>query len=320
LIRHKNESYSGGHPAIIDRGLWNNVQSLRDDNIQGTRRKVRATKESLFVGILSDAAGTLYTPTHANKNGRRYRYYTSQAVMRKTVKSSSPARIPAHDLETAILDRILVWLQTPKELLASLRDETTTAVPEGFFARLIAQAAETAKHWFERSATDRTRFLKAILGRVVIYPAHVEIRLSVPTFVNEIIGEGLTVPNLPLIVTIDTQFRHVQQGRALRLVVGNTNITTDASRLAILMAVARARLWYEQVTIGEANSIAELACLHGISSRFIRIQMKLVQLSPRSIECLLNQPESLPLSLDDLLAAVPMKWSEQTIGSSLRIA
>src|SRR6185312_170116 len=87
LIKHKNESYPGQHPAIIDRETWDKVQSLLDDNIQGNRRKVRATKESLFTGILFDAAGTLYTPTHANKNGRRYRYYTSQAIIKRIEKS-----------------------------------------------------------------------------------------------------------------------------------------------------------------------------------------------------------------------------------------
>ena len=164
------------------------MQSLLNDNIQGKRRKVRATKESLFTGILFDDAGTLYTPTHANKNGRRYRYYTSQAVIKKTGKGSTPARIPAHDLETAVVDRILDWLQTPTELLAALRDETTQAAPEGVFVRILAQAAKTAQSWQERIAADRTQFLKTVIERVVIHPSHVEIRLRVPALVNEILG------------------------------------------------------------------------------------------------------------------------------------
>ncbi|MGB7189484.1 MAG: recombinase family protein [Acidobacteriaceae bacterium] len=45
-IKHKKESYPGQHPAIIDREIWDKVQSLLDDNIQGKCRKVRATKES----------------------------------------------------------------------------------------------------------------------------------------------------------------------------------------------------------------------------------------------------------------------------------
>ncbi len=85
-IKHKKDSYPGEHPAIIERETWDKVQSLLDSNIQGKRRKARATKDSLFTGILFDAVGTLYTPTHANKNGRRYRYYTSQAAIKKTEK------------------------------------------------------------------------------------------------------------------------------------------------------------------------------------------------------------------------------------------
>jgi hypothetical protein len=42
--------------------------------------------------------------------------------------------------------------------------------------------------------------------------------------------------------------------------------------------------------------------------------LKLVQLSPQSIEKLMNRPELLPLSLDDLLTAIPMNWNEQVVG------
>ncbi len=44
------------------------------------------------------------------------------------------------------------------------------------------------------------------------------------------------------------------------------------------------------------------------------MQIKLVQLSPQSIENLMTRPESLPLSLNDLLAAIPLDWREQSRG------
>lgn len=313
LIKHKKESYPGEHSAIIDRDTWDKVQSLLDDNIQGKRRKVRATKESLFTGILFDAAGTLYTPTHANKNGRRYRYYTSQAIIKKIKKSNVSARIPAHDLEQAVVDRMLEWLQTPTQLLTALRDETTVA-PEGFLDRIIAQASATAQRWRERITSDRTQFLKTVIERVVIHPASVEIRLRVPALVNEILSGGQPGVDFPPFASVECPFRHVRHGRTLRLIVGNTNITTDASRQAILKAIARARCWYEQITTGKATSIAQLARIDGVSPRFIRMQMKLVQLSPQSIENLMTRPESLPLSLDDLLVSIPMDWREQSFG------
>jgi ParB-like chromosome segregation protein Spo0J len=135
---------------------------------------------------------------------------------------------------------------------------------------------------------------------------------------------GLTeVPTIRLesltedqIASIECPFRHVRQGRAVRLVVGDTNITTDASHQAILKAIASARRWYEQITTGKSSNIAQLAGIDGVSPRFIRMQMKLVQLSPQSIENMMTRPESLPLSLDDLLALIPMDWRKQSLGLS----
>ncbi len=161
----------------------------------------------------------------------------------------------------------------------------------------------------------------------------VEIRIRVPQFIHQLLGNntpmaesraenttGTPQAHLQLIASIECPFRHIPQGRALRLIVGNTNITTEASRQAILKAIARARQWYEQITVGEVGSIEQLAGMHGVSARFIRAQMKLVQLSPQSIERFVSRPESMPLSLNDLLAAIPLDWREQSLGLSTKSA
>jgi hypothetical protein len=66
--------------------------------------------------------------------------------------------------------------------------------------------------------------------------------------------------------------------------------------------------------------IKQLGGIDGVSPRFIRLQMKLVQLSPQSIENLMTRPESLPLSLNDLLVSIPMDWREQSFGQPTRSA
>jgi hypothetical protein len=106
----------------------------------------------------------------------------------------------------------------------------------------------------------------------------------------------------------------------VRLVVGDTSLTTDASRKAILKAIARARRWYEQITTGQASSIEQLAGMHGVSPRFIHRHMKLVPLSPQSVKSFMTKPELMPISLDDLLTAVPMNWTEQTFGLAIKSA
>ena len=116
-IEHKGAVYRGQHEAIIDRERWNQVQAHLGANRQGLPRKARSTKVSLFTGIIYDETGNRYTPTHSNKNGRRYRYYTSQAVIRKAPESDSQVRIPAHDLESAVIERIVEFLKSPREVI-----------------------------------------------------------------------------------------------------------------------------------------------------------------------------------------------------------
>jgi hypothetical protein len=266
------------------------------------------------MGMLLDASGTPYTPTHASKSGRRYRYYTSQAVIKKTEKGNAPGRIPAPDLEKAVIDRILNWLQTPADLLAALQDESSESPPKGFLARILRHAAKTAETWRSRIAIDRTQFLKTVIERVVVHSDHIETRLRVPALINEILGTTSVPATLPESTSIECPFRHVSLGRPLRMIIAGASITTEASRQAILKAIARARAWYEQLTSGEASSIAKLAAKYRVTPRFIRMYMKLVQLSPLSIEKLMTRPESLPLSLAELLTNVPMNWNEQVFG------
>jgi hypothetical protein len=238
-------------------------------------------------------------------------------------------RIPAPDLESAVIERFLKLLRDPEDLVASIRDDSQegASLPGGFFTGIVARATSTAATWQSLTGPDREHFLRAVIDRVIIHPTRVEIRIRVPQFIQQLLGNntpmadsraenttGAPQAHLQLIASIECSFRHIPQGRALRLIVGNTNITTEVSRQAILKAVARARQWYEQITVGEVGSIEQLAGMHGVSARFIRAQMKLVQLSPQSIERFVSRPESLPLSLNDLLAAIPLDWREQALG------
>jgi site-specific DNA recombinase len=249
------------HQAILEREIWDKVQALLAANRQGGKRKPRATKTSIFTGLLFDAEGTRYTPTHATKSGRRYRYYTSQAIIKKTEKVETPARIPAPDLESAVIERLLKLLREPENLVASIRDDFPegAGLPGDFFTKIVARAALTAERWQTLIGPDREHLLRTIIDRVITHPTRVEIRIRVPHLIQQLLGNDKTVipqGGIQLAATIECPFRHIPQGRALRLIVGNTNITTEASRQAILKAIARARLWYEQLTSGNARAVS----------------------------------------------------------------
>ena len=82
-IAHRGQSYDGQQPAIIEPEIWDKVSALLANNNDGKRTRGRRAASSPLIGVLFDDQGNRYTPTHSVKGGRRYRYYTSQAVIRK---------------------------------------------------------------------------------------------------------------------------------------------------------------------------------------------------------------------------------------------
>ncbi len=94
-IEHKENGYVGLHQPIISTELWENAVKLRLENTRRTtKRKLEGRERSPLTGLLFDVEGIPYTPTFADKKGRRYRYYTSQSVIQRK-KPTTLSRIPA---------------------------------------------------------------------------------------------------------------------------------------------------------------------------------------------------------------------------------
>jgi len=320
LVRHKKETYPGEHAAIIDGETWDRAQALLNENLNGDRRKARSTKSSLFTGVIFDANGTRYSPSHATKYGRRYRYYTSQSVIRKNGGSNMPVRIPAPDIEKAVIESILNLLRTPKELLDLLRTNLLNADTDptiGFYTAIMDQANKAATSWNKRSAPYREQFLKTVIDRVVIHCDHIEVLLRLSLLIQNLIGvdstgQGLSsTDKFAAIVSITCPFRHVQHGRALRLIVGDGQLANGRSRRSILRALAQAQLWRQQIADGEVPSLYALARRDGVDASWAKKIFPLAFLSPASTESILRT--NIDLTLSALLANIPMEWSRQSI-------
>src|SRR3954453_10139515 len=80
-IVHRDKSYPGEHIAIVDQGLWQQVQAQLAANAIESSAGERMGNPSLLAGLLYDAEGQRLTPTHAVKNGARYRYYVSRRLV-----------------------------------------------------------------------------------------------------------------------------------------------------------------------------------------------------------------------------------------------
>jgi hypothetical protein len=105
-INHKGASHAGEHEPIIERDLFDAVQTKLTENRQGAR-KARASSEALLLGRIFDDRGNRMTPSYAVKNGARYRYYVSSVLAQgRKHEAGSVRRVPAPELEKVVMGAI----------------------------------------------------------------------------------------------------------------------------------------------------------------------------------------------------------------------
>jgi site-specific DNA recombinase len=124
-IAHRGASYAGQHPGIVPQDLWDQARALLTENRQGGRRGTGSSEPCVLSGLLFDDRGNVMSPSHARKaNGRRYRYYVSQAVLQgRQEGAGSIRRVSAEAIET-LIERTL-W--TSWRVRMDVRDPTSAA-------------------------------------------------------------------------------------------------------------------------------------------------------------------------------------------------
>src|SRR5215210_702114 len=107
-VAYKGRIYKGEQPALIEGAVFEAVQILLDRN-SVERRNERLAGQALLTGLLFNSRGNAMSPSHANKQGVRSRYYVSQALIQgRKAEAGAVARVSAPDLE----ERILAELKT----------------------------------------------------------------------------------------------------------------------------------------------------------------------------------------------------------------
>jgi hypothetical protein len=92
--------------------------------------------------------------------------------------------------------------------------------------------------------------------------------------------------------------------------VHNTPIRPDR-REALLIAIAKARRWIDDVASGRAASFAAIARREGRVERHIRLLAPLAFLSPRIVSALLEGTAPAGLTVTALARALPDCWDQQ---------
>jgi hypothetical protein len=123
-IVHGKLTYPGQHAGIINSALFDEVQALLAMN-KGQRTR-RTAERAILTGLVHDAAGNRMTPAHSRgRGGKTYTYYVSQPLQQGGIAPEHIlTRVPARQLEQALVERLRFWLAEPgasaTDLLASV--------------------------------------------------------------------------------------------------------------------------------------------------------------------------------------------------------
>ena len=129
-IEHKTEVFDGKHEAIVDRDLFDRVQSALADNVKRrTGALARAKYDYLLTGLLRCTCGHGLTPSAGNGQGGRYHYYRCVGLNKKDRHKCGLKQVRAERIDDAVLGIVKDAARDP-DLIAEAVEEANKLARE----------------------------------------------------------------------------------------------------------------------------------------------------------------------------------------------
>jgi len=282
-VHHDGKWYAGEHEPLLDRNLFDQAQALMPN--LPPRRQVRSESGALLIGRLYDDRGNRMSPSFTNKNGVRYQFYVSSALLRgRKGECGTVGRIAARTIE----DLVLTAVRPPHRSPLNSGDDP-------FPSRLCAAPAPS------ETMTDSD--LIAGVERIVITATELRIALSS----DQRSDEGLGIPpteTLPTVITIPWTGRPDSSAACLEP-------TPTVPDPALIHVIVRARLWVQMLETGEHDSVEILAEVAGLHPKVVRQSLRLAFLPPDITAAILEGRQPRSLSARAIPQTLPLGWRKQ---------
>jgi site-specific DNA recombinase len=175
---HKGVSYPGEHVGIIDQKIWDKVQARFHENPRKRAGATRAQTPSLLKGIIFDPTGVAMSPTHTRKNGKLYRYYLSQVVLKQGAGNCTVARVPAAEIERIVIDQVRILLLSPEIIVQTWHGARKCIT--GLTESEVRNALQTFDPlWNKLFPAEQSRIIELLVERVDVRTDRVDIKLRI---------------------------------------------------------------------------------------------------------------------------------------------
>jgi site-specific DNA recombinase len=173
---HKGTSHPGEHAAIVPQDLWDKVHSILAENVRTRSANTRAQTPALLRGLIFGPTGAAMSPTHTRKGNRLYRYYVSQDVLKRGPAACPVGRVPAAEIEAAVIDQLRGIFRQPEIIVGTWRaaraerDDVTEVEAREALLQLDPL-------WDELFPAEQARIAQLLVERVDVRMNGVEVRL-----------------------------------------------------------------------------------------------------------------------------------------------
>jgi site-specific DNA recombinase len=283
-VVYRGEVHRGEQEPILDPTLFEAVQTKLAAQARARRSRLRGSP-AILSGRLFDDRGNRMSSTHTNKGGARYRYYA--VLQKKPQAPGSISRIPAAEVETLVL--------------AALRNHLSAS---GAGKQLSDNDRDLVAHHVERITLTANR-IELRLRQIVD-----EAPPKLGSNVSASVSSGPAIPIAKAIAIPWTSPVTAAAKGIIRVPAHNTPMA-PSRRDALLIAIAKARQWMDDLAHARAASFAVIARREAKVERHIRLLAALAFVSPRIVSALLEGCVPVDLTLTKFVRAVPWSWAEQ---------
>ena len=173
---HKGTAYPGEHQPIISRDLWDKVHSILAAKPRTRASNTRAQTPALLKGLIFGPGGRAMSPSHTRKSARLYRYYVDQSVLKGGSDACAIRRVPAAEIEAAVVDQLRGMLRTPEIIVATWRSARPEM--EGLTEAQVREALRQLDPlWDQLFPAEQTRIVQLLVERVDVGANGIDIRL-----------------------------------------------------------------------------------------------------------------------------------------------
>ncbi|WPZ04150.1 recombinase family protein [Blastomonas marina] len=297
-ITHKGHAYDGEHAAIVNEGLFEQVQKRLAEHRSGQHRKAQKAELSILVGRIFDEHCRPMSPCHTSNHGKRYRYYAS---VPRDGSSEKAIRFRAGDIENAVVSALVHHLNNPTELMSAL-----THLDDKSKQDVIIRASTYSDRLRKGDARQKREMISSLDLRVLVGPQNIQASIDTNPFLDvadasrsEIQRSHFEIATLPATNT---------HGSCLKLDPPSGSRTTKNDALLDLLA----RAFDARDRLASMNE-EDVKALPIRKRRHMERTARLSYLAPDIVVAIMDGEQPAHLSARKLVraASLPLDWAAQ---------